>query len=39
MINLPEEYLHNMKELLKDEFDDYLKSFEETRNYSLKVNT
>ncbi|MDO4199111.1 MAG: RsmB/NOP family class I SAM-dependent RNA methyltransferase [Erysipelotrichaceae bacterium] len=39
MIKLPEEYLHNMKELLQDEYDDYLKSFEHERYYALRINT
>ncbi|MBR3005210.1 MAG: RsmB/NOP family class I SAM-dependent RNA methyltransferase, partial [Erysipelotrichaceae bacterium] len=39
MNKLPEEYLEKMKELLKDEYDDYLQSFEEERVYGLRVNT
>ena len=39
MNKLPEEYLEKMKELLKDEYDDYLQSFEEERVYGLRANT
>lgn len=39
MIKLPQKYLSNMKELLKDELDDYLNCFDNNRVYSLKVNT
>ena len=39
MTKLPEPYLEQMKELLKDGFEDYLKSFEEKRVYSLRINT
>ncbi len=38
-MNLPEKYLDNMKELLKDEFDDYLLSFHQDRSFGLRVNT
>ncbi|MGN0317248.1 MAG: RsmF rRNA methyltransferase first C-terminal domain-containing protein [Lachnospira sp.] len=37
-MNLPDKYLASMKELLKDEFDDYLLSFNEKRLYGLRVN-
>ena len=39
MINLPDKYLSNMQELLKDEYDDYLNSFNSCRYYGLRVNT
>lgn len=39
MLKLPEGYLAQMKELLKDEYDAYLNSFEEKRVYGLRVNT
>ena len=39
MIRLPETYQNEMKELLKDEYDLYLRSFEEDRIYSLRINT
>ena len=35
---LSEKYLNKMKELLGDEYDDYLNSFNEKRIHSLKVN-
>lgn len=38
-MQLPEKYLESMKELLKDEFDSYLESFNEPRLYGLRVNT
>lgn len=38
-MRLPEEYLQNMKELLNDEYDQYLSSFEKDRYYGLRVNT
>lgn len=39
MINLPEQYLKNMKELLQDEYDSYLESFNNDRVYGLRINT
>ena len=36
---LPDTYLHNMKDLLKEEFDDYLASFDDEPVKSLRVNT
>ena len=30
-MNLPEEYISRMKSLLKDEYDDYIKSFDDER--------
>jgi len=38
-MNLPQVYLSNMKELLKDKYDDYLACFNSPRYYSLRVNT
>lgn len=38
-IKLPEQFLSEMKGLLKDEYDDYLKSFEEPRRLGLRANT
>lgn len=37
-MSLPEKYLDSMKDLLKDEFDEYLESFNEGRLYGLRVN-
>jgi len=39
MSRLPEQYLQNMKELLKDDYDQYLDSFSKKRYYGLRVNT
>lgn len=39
MINLPEKYLENMKQLLQDEYDNYLESFNNERTYGLRINT
>ena len=39
MINLPEQYLENMKELLQDEYNNYLESFNNDRVYGLRINT
>ncbi len=38
-MTLPESYLRNMKELLGDEFDSWLESFEETPARGLRINT
>ena len=38
-INLPQNYLDAMKELLKEDYEDYLASFEEKRLYGLRINT
>lgn len=39
MINLPIEYLNNMRSILKDEYDDYLNCFNNDRYYGLRINT
>lgn len=39
MLKLPQEYLCNMKQLLQDEYDAYIDSFNNDRVYSLRVNT
>lgn len=38
-MQLPDKYLDSMKELLKEEYEAYLESFEEPRLYGLRVNT
>ncbi len=38
-MNLPEKYISKMKELLKDEYKDYILSFESGRYYGLRANT
>lgn len=37
-MELPQIYKDSMKSLLKDEYDDYIKSFEDKRLYGLRVN-
>ena len=39
MINLPEKYLDNMQELLKDDYINYLNSFDSEPVQSLRINT
>lgn len=39
MIKLPDAYLNNMQELLKDDYDDYLNSFNNKSINSLRINT
>lgn len=38
-MNLPEKYLAAMKDMLKEDFDAYLESFNDSRLYGLRVNT
>ncbi len=38
-MNLPEKYISKMKELLKDEYKDYILSFDSGRYYGLRANT
>lgn len=38
-MNLPEKYLNTMHQLLGNEFDDYLESFNDSRLYGLRINT
>lgn len=38
-MNLPQQFIENMKVLFKDDFQNYIKSFEEERVYGLRVNT
>lgn len=37
-MNLPEKYINAMKDLLGDEFDSYIESFNDKRLYGLRVN-
>ena len=39
MINLPDTYKENMKNLLQDEYDEYIDSFNNDRVYGLRINT
>lgn len=38
-MNLPKKFEDGMKELLKEEYDDYINSYEDIRTYGLRVNT
>lgn len=38
-MNLPQKYLDTMKEMLGDEFEDFISSFEQERLFGLRVNT
>lgn len=38
MSNLPIEFENKMRDLLGDEYEDFLKSYEEPRNFGLRVN-
>ena len=39
MTNLPKQFLDEMKEILGNEFDDFLKSYEEPKTTGLRLNT
>ena len=39
MINLPQKFEHRMKELLKEEFPEFLKGFEEDRHGGVRFNS
>lgn len=39
IVQLPAEYEKKMRQLLGEEFEDYIRSFEEGRAYGLRVNT
>lgn len=38
-MNLPDKYVERMKVMLKNEFDDYIKSFDERRALGIRANT
>lgn len=38
-MNLPKRFEDSMRELLKDEYDEYINSYEDIRTYGLRVNT
>ena len=38
-MELPVKFKEQMKELLQDEYEDYLQSFDHERYYGLRVNT
>lgn len=39
MKKLPQEFLYAMKDILKDEYDDFIKSYDEPKTTGLRVNT
>nr|WP_305305487.1 hypothetical protein [Romboutsia ilealis] len=39
MKELPKRFLDDMKELLMDEYDDFIKSYDEPKTTGLRVNT
>ena len=39
VMNLPVAFVEKMQEILGNEFDDYIKCYEEKRLYGLRVNT
>ncbi|MBP3907057.1 MAG: RsmF rRNA methyltransferase first C-terminal domain-containing protein [Peptostreptococcaceae bacterium] len=39
MTKLPQQFLDEMKNILKDEYDDFIKSYEEPKTTGLRVNT
>lgn len=38
MLKLPELFEHKMKDLFKDEYEQYIESFQDKRVYGLRVN-
>lgn len=38
-MNLPERFLNDVKEILGDEFDDFIKSYEQKKTTAIRVNT
>lgn len=39
MIDFPQKFLDEMKELLADEYDDFIKSYDKPMNSGLRINT
>lgn len=39
MKKLPQRFLDDMKELLMDEYDDFIKSYDEPKTTGLRINT
>ena len=39
MINIPEQFKENMKQLLKEEYPSFIASYEEKEKHSLRINT
>lgn len=38
-MNIPENFISKMKTLLEDEYEDFIRSFDQERNYGLRINT
>ena len=38
-MELPQEFLERMKSMLREEYDDFMKTYEEPRRFGLRVNT
>lgn len=39
LTTLPQKFLQDMKEILKDDYNDFIKSYEEPKTTGLRVNT
>lgn len=39
MANLPKEFLEDVREILQDEYDDFIKSYDEDKTTGLRINT
>ena len=39
MTKLPDKFLEDMKEILKDEYEDFIKSYENEKTTGLRINT
>ncbi|EQF27213.1 RNA methylase, NOL1/NOP2/sun family domain protein [Clostridioides difficile CD160] len=39
MANLPKEFLEDIREILQDEYDDFIKSYDEDKTTGLRINT
>ncbi|MCC0719952.1 RsmB/NOP family class I SAM-dependent RNA methyltransferase [Clostridioides sp. ZZV14-6105] len=39
MANLPKEFLEDIREILQDEYDDFIKSYDEEKTTGLRINT
>jgi 16S rRNA C967 or C1407 C5-methylase (RsmB/RsmF family) len=39
LTTLPQRFLQDMKEILKDDYNDFIKSYEEPKTTGLRVNT
>ncbi len=39
LTELPKKFLEDIEEILKDEYDDFIKSYEESKTTGLRINT